>query len=419
MRLNYGKTFLIGFGFFGISLIWSVYNVYVPIFLHDRFELPASVIGIVMTLDNIAALIIQPVIGVWSDRTRTRLGRRMPYVLAGAPIAALCFALVPFAQALPLFMASIMGMLLAMALFRTPVIALMPDVTPSPLRSQANGVINLMGGLGGLIAFFISGTLYKQNPANPFLLGALLLVGSSALLLLFVREPKAPAETAERESPFKDIGQLFSSRDKSGLAILSAILFWFLAYAALETFFSLYARSHLSIAETESPVQLGLLSVVFVLFAVPAGLIGGRAGRRVTISTGIVIFVIMLSLAFVLPAETLATPLLSLGKVYVVSLLLMVCGLGWALININSLPMVVDLTDESKVGTYTGLYYLFSTFAAIAGPIVNGFIIQLTGNNYNIIMLIAPAFLLVALGLMLSVRRGEARVVSVEAATGK
>jgi Na+/melibiose symporter-like transporter len=417
MRLNYGKTFLIGFGFFGISLIWSVYNVYVPIFLNDRFGLPTAVIGIVMTLDNIAALVIQPVIGVWSDRTRTRLGRRMPYVLAGAPLAALCFVLVPFAQALPLFMAAIMGMLLAMAFFRTPVIALMPDVTPSPLRSQANGVINLMGGLGGLIAFFISGSLYKANPANPFLLGALLLVASSGLLLLFVREPAAVIDEAdkhERESAFKDFSALFTSRDRSGLSILSAIFFWFLGYAALEAFFSLYARSHLGIPETESPVQLGLLSVVFVLFAVPAGIIGGRLGRRVTISAGIVIFALMLALVYVLPAPVLAGVLLNIGigKIYVLSLFLMVCGAGWALININSLPMVVDLSDESKVGTYTGLYYLFSTFAAIIGPIVNGAVIQLLGNNYNVIMLIAPVFLIIALLLISSVRRGEARGVT-------
>ena len=415
MRLNYGKTFLIGFGFFGISLIWSVYNVYVPIFLNDRFELPTSVIGIVMTFDNIAALFIQPVIGVWSDRTRTRLGRRMPYVLIGAPVAALCFVLVPFAQALPLFMASIIGMLLAMALFRTPVIALMPDVTPSPLRSQANGVINLMGGLGGLIAFFISGTLYKMNPANPFLLGAVLLVASSALLIIFVRETARPLEKveAQHENAFHDLAGLFTSKDKSGLSILSAIFFWFLGYAALETFFSLYARSHLGIPETESPVQLGLMSVMFVLFAVPAGLIGGKLGRRVTISSGIVVFAALLLAIFLLPAQTLAGVLVNIGigKIYVLSLFLMLAGIAWAMININSLPMVVDLTDESKVGTYTGLYYLFSTLAAIAGPTVNGVIIQLSGNNYNIIMLIAPVFLAAALGLMLSVRRGEAKAV--------
>ena len=414
MRLNYGKTFLIGFGFFGISLIWSVYNVYVPIFLNDRFELPTSVIGLVMTFDNIAALFIQPVVGVWSDRTRTRLGRRMPYVLVGAPIAALCFMLVPFAQALPLFMAAIIGMLLAMALFRTPVIALMPDVTPSPLRSQANGVINLMGGLGGLIAYFVSGSLYKANPANPFLLGALLLVISSALLLLFVREPAQLEVTAEarQESPFADFKALFTDQDRSGLSILAAIFFWFLGYAALETFFSLYARSHLGISEAESPVQLGLMSVMFVLFAVPAGLLGGKLGRRLTISGGIVLFAVLLLAIFLLPAQTLASMLVNIGigKIYVLSLLLMLAGIAWAMININSLPMVVDLTDESKVGSYTGLYYLFSTLAAIAGPIVNGAIIQITGNNYNIIMLIAPVFLCAALVLMLSVRRGEAKV---------
>ena len=412
MRLNYGKTFLIGLGFFGISLVWSVYNLYVPIFLQDRFELAPGLIGFIMTLDNVAALLIQPMIGVWSDRTRSPLGRRMPYVLAGMPIAALCFVLVPSAQALPLFMAAIIGMLLAMALFRTPVIALMPDVTPSALRSQANGVINLMGGLGGLIAFFISGPLYRQNPASPFVVGAVLLAISSVLLLLFVREPKAvtPAES-RAESPFKDLGGLFSSRDKSGLSILLAIFFWFLGYAALDAFFSLYARSHLGIAESESPVQLGLLSIVFVLFALPAGLIGGRLGRRVTISIGLAIFAVVLVLVYLIPAQTLSTVLLhfGLGELRVLSLFLMVCGAGWALVNINSLPMVVDLADDRKVGTYTGLYYLFSTLAAIVGPTANGLAIQLAGNNYNVIMLLAPVCLLIALGLMATVRRGEAR----------
>ncbi|HEY3342312.1 MAG TPA: MFS transporter, partial [Anaerolineae bacterium] len=185
-----------------------------------------------------------------------------------------------------------------------------------------------------------------------------------------------------------------------------------LGYAALETFFSLYARSHLGISEAESPVQLGLMSVMFVLFAVPAGLIGGKLGRRVTISSGIVTFAALLLAIFVLPAGTLASVLLNIGigKIYVLSLLLMLAGIAWAMININSLPMVVDLTDESKVGTYTGLYYLFSTLAAIVGPIVNGVIIQVSGNDYNIIMLIAPVFLVAALVLMLSVRRGEAHM---------
>jgi Na+/melibiose symporter-like transporter len=417
MRLNYGRTFLIGLGFFGISLIWSVYNLYVPIFLQDRFELAPGLIGFIMTLDNVAALILQPMIGVWSDRTRTRLGRRMPYVLAGAPIGALCFALVPFAQALPLFMAAIIGMLLAMALFRTPVIALMPDVTPSPLRSQANGVINLMGGLGGLIAFFISGPLYRQNPANPFLVGAILLLAAMALLLVFVNErklalPVDPLPAGKREPLFQEVRSLAAGSDKSGLALLGAIFFWFVGYSALDAFFSLYARSHLGIPESESPIQLGLLSVVFILCAIPAGVLGARIGRRRTIMIGLAAFAACLAAVFAVPAETLSRVLLHIGvgDVRVLSLFLMACGAAWALVNINSLPMVVDLTDDSKVGTYTGLYYLSSTLAAIAGPTLNGVVVQLAGNDYNAILLLAPVNLLVALALMRAVKRGEARL---------
>lgn len=141
MKLDYGKTFLLGFGFFGVSVIWGVYNAFVPVFLQDRFGLAPSLIGFIMTLDDIAALFIQPPVGAISDRTRTRIGRRMPYLVAAAPAAAFAFGLIPLATVLPLFMISIITMLLAMAVYRTPVVALMPDITPSPLRSQANGVI--------------------------------------------------------------------------------------------------------------------------------------------------------------------------------------------------------------------------------------------------------------------------------------
>jgi Na+/melibiose symporter-like transporter len=153
VKLNYPKTFLLGFGFFGVSVLWAVYNAFVPLFLSQRFGLEPSVIGFIMTLDNIAALLIQPPIGALSDRLRTPIGRRMPFILVGAPIGAVAFAFVPMAQALPLFIASIITMLLAMAVYRTPVIALMPDITPSAFRSQANGVINFMGGIGAIIAF--------------------------------------------------------------------------------------------------------------------------------------------------------------------------------------------------------------------------------------------------------------------------
>src|SRR5512147_1548435 len=152
MKFNYGKIFLLGFGFFGVSVIWTVYNAFVPLFLADKFNLSPVFIGFFMTLDNIAAIFIQPPIGAWSDRLRTPIGRRMPFILIGAPIAAVAFSLIPLAAVLPLFVACTSTLLLSMALWRTPVVALMPDITPSPFRSQANGVINLMGGVGSIAA---------------------------------------------------------------------------------------------------------------------------------------------------------------------------------------------------------------------------------------------------------------------------
>src|SRR3990170_8151804 len=151
MRLNYGKTFLLGFGFFGVSVIWGVYNAFVPVFLAGKFHLSPIFIGFFMTLDNIAALLIQPPVGAWSDRLRTPLGRRMPFILIGAPIGALAFGIIPLAAVPPLFVACTSTLLLSMALWRTPVVALMPDITPSQYRSQANGIINFMGGVGAII----------------------------------------------------------------------------------------------------------------------------------------------------------------------------------------------------------------------------------------------------------------------------
>ena len=160
MRFNFGRTFLLGLGFFGVSVIWSVYNAFVPIFLADRFLVAAGFIGFFMTLDNIAALLVQPAVGAWSDRLRTPLGRRIPFIIIGAPLAALAFVLLPISQSLLLFFLAATLLLLSMAVWRTPVVALMPDITPSKYRSQANGIINFMGGIGAIIAFLGGSALY-------------------------------------------------------------------------------------------------------------------------------------------------------------------------------------------------------------------------------------------------------------------
>ena len=460
MKFNYGKIFLLGFGFFGVSVIWSVYNAFVPIFLQDRFGLTAGVIGFFMTLDNIAALFIQPPLGAWSDRLRTPLGRRLPFVLIGAPLAAVAFGFIPLAGVLPLFVACTSTLLLSMALWRTPVVALMPDITPSKYRSQANGIINFMGGLGAIIAFLVGSKLYDSNVAYPFWMGSGLVIVAAILVLIFIREPKDFAASELPEKPFAGFGQyllgkiwwifgmlvvlggtyiltdnlvlvlagvflifvlfyaLFMARepiqdkDKSAIRLLLAIFSWFVGYNAIEAFFTLYAVNHLGLPASDGGRLLGHLSLLFVLFALVSGFIGGKIGRRRTISIGISLLGLLILAMYFIPAATLTIPLTKLpvlGVVPVISLFLMGAGIAWALININSLPMVVDMVPDARIGAYTGLYYLFSTLAAIAGPNMNGWVIEWTGNNYNTVMLLAPAFMLAALLLMLGVRRGEAK----------
>ena len=419
-RLNYGKTFLLGFGFFGVSVIWGVYNAFVPIFLSEKFGLAPAFVGFFMTLDNIAALFIQPPVGAWSDRVRTPLGRRIPFILVGAPISAAAFGLIPIAAVLPLFVACTSTLLLSAALWRTPVVALMPDITPSAFRSQANGIINFMGGIGTIIALQTGGMLYKISPNFPFWLGSGLVLLAALIVYLFIEEPKEYEQAQEQPGIIASLQEVFNDEDKSGLRILFAIFLWFVGFSAVETFFTLYAKNHLGLDAGDGATLLSVLPLFFVLFAIPSGFIAGRIGRRTTISIGLITLIIMMVLLYITPASALLTGIAPLPLVGIpleeggarmltlAGVLLIIGGIAWSFVNINSLPMIVDLTSAARIGTFTGLYYLFSTLSAIVGPNLNGWAIQVTNNNYNIIMALAPIFFLLALVMMTGVRRGEA-----------
>ena len=410
-KFNYGKIFLLGFGFFGVSVIWTVYNAFVPLFLANKFNLAPAWIGFFMTLDNIAALFIQPPVGSWSDKLRTKIGRRMPFILIGAPISAIAFGIIPVAAILPLFVACTSTLLVSMAFWRTPVVALMPDITPSKYRSQANGIVNLMGGLGTIIASLVGSTLYEINVNFPFWMGSALVILAALLVFIFVKEPKQYEESTKEPNMFESLGELIHSHDKSGVRILFAIFFWFLAYSGIEAFLTLYATKNLGLPAGDAGRLIGHMGILFVIFAIIAGIVGSKIGRKVTISIGIVGMAALIILIALLPKPLLSTVLTKipgLGTIRVVNLFLMGAGITWSFININSLPMVVDLTTASRIGTFTGLYYLFSTLANIIGPNLNGWIVQLSGDNYNTILFAGPFFLLVALILMLGVKKGEA-----------
>jgi maltose/moltooligosaccharide transporter len=414
-KFSYPKIFLLGFGFFGVSIIWSTYNAFVPIFLDQKFGLSAGWVGFFMVLDNVAGLLIQPPVGTYSDRLRTKWGRRLPFIAIGAPISAIAFGFIPLAHILPLFVMSTTSLLLSMAFWRTPVVALMPDVTPSKYRSQANGIINFMGGIGAVVSFFIGSKLFEMNEAYPFWLGSVLVILSSLLVLLFVKEPRDYEEVPQEETPglLESIKILFQEEDKSALYMLTAILLWFVSYNAIEAFFTLYGVNHLGLSGSESAFQLTFISLLFLIFALPAGFIGAEFGRKRTISVGLVLLASSIFALYIVQPDVLLTILADIpvvGNLRIVGVILMVAGIGWAFININSLPMVVDMTEDARIGTFTGLYYFASTLAAISGPIIFGQLIQHTGNNYNLMMLVSPLFIILAIVLMSRLKKGEAKV---------
>jgi maltose/moltooligosaccharide transporter len=272
-----------------------------------------------------------------------------------------------------------------------------------------------MGGVGAIISFLGGAALYKVNPAYPFWLGSVLVVLASLLVFIFIKEPKEfSTEVEEKPGVIKSLVEVFKANEKSALRILLAIFCWFVAYNAIEAFFTLYAVKHLNLTASDGARLLGQLSLLFVIFALPAGYLGAHFGRRKTILIGVALLGACMLAMFLVPAGTLViqlTKLPILGVVPVVGIILMVAGMSWALININSLPMVVDMTEDARVGTFTGLYYLFSTLAAIAGPNINGLVIQFSGNNYSLIMLVGPIFMVLAFIMMMGVRRGEKKAV--------
>jgi MFS family permease len=398
VKLDYKKTFLLGFGFFGIALIWSIYNSYVPIFLRE-YALPLWLVGLVMTFDNIAGVTIQPYVGFLSDRTRTRFGRRMPYLIVGAPIAALFFALIPVLHLgiapFAALMVAIIIMNIAMAIFRTPTVALMPDITPSPLRSKANGIINLMGGLGTTLAFLGGAFLYRANRGLPFWIAAAILLVAEAIVVAAIREPKEHEEAADRTGVLATIQEITTSHEKSALFILLAIFTWFIGYNAIETFWTTYGKEFLGIAESTAAAMLTYVSAAFLIFSLPAGFVATRFGRRRTILAGLaMLFVFILGGYF------------TTNMAYLTGMLI-VAGIAWALININSFPMVSDIAPAGRIGSYTGLYYFSSMLAAIVAPPIAGGLMDLFGHR---IMFLFSAFaMLLAILCMLRVKRGEAQ----------
>jgi len=390
----YKKTLVLGFGFFGISVIWPIFNNFVPIFLAEM-GLTATLVGFVMTWDNYLNMFVQPIVGERSDHTHTRIGRRKPWMIVGAPIAAAFFLLVPTLGSIVGVMFAILFTNLGMALFRAPTIALLGDLFPPEQRSTANGVINLMGGLGAIVAFLGGGALYALGRITPFLFGSAVLLAAITVVLLFVREPEAPADqTAREDSPgfFANLREVLQSKDRSGLMILLAILCWFIGFNALETWISSFGRFSLGIDPGRMSLITSGFALLFVIFAVPSGLIATRFGRRRTILVGVIALTIVMGLGWLVQSQ------------WTLIALLVAAGIAWALINVNSLPMVYDVGGDARLGAFTGLYYFASNIAAVAGPQTVGVLVDFTGGNYRIMFAFSAFFMALAALFMTRVR---------------
>lgn len=380
-------AFLLGLGFLGITVVGPITNNFVPIFLKEM-GLSAILVGFVMTWDNYLNLFIQPIVGARSDRTRTRIGRRKPWIVAGAPVAAACFTAIPLMPTLPGLMACILITNFALALFRSPAVSLLGDMFPKEQRSAANGIVNLMGGIGAILAFLVGGILYASGRVYPFAFGSLIMVAMLVLVLVFIHEPETPGDIEEEGGIFRALVGILRSPDRSTVKVLAAILCWTMGYAVLEAWLSSFGKYGLGIDEGRMSELTSVLPLALVLSAVPSGLLATRFGRRPTILTGVVGLTILCAYGLFVRNEAMLLVFLVLA------------GMLWALVNINSLPLVYDTGRQLRIGALTGLYYLAGSIALVTGPPIVGGLVDWTGGNYRVMFAFSSVFMLLA-GLLI------------------
>ncbi|MGC4047409.1 MAG: MFS transporter [Armatimonas sp.] len=386
----------VSLGLLGVSLVWQIYNAYVPLFLQagrsdfkegaglKGFGLGSTTAGFVMTLDNLAALLILPVVGAWSDR----LGKRKAFIVVGAPLAALGMWLVPQGvQNLPLFMLGLALVILAMDVFRTPLTALLADLTSKEERSKGNGILMLGYGVGSVIAFTLGASLWKNSPSAPFTLAAVGMLAAGLLVALLVREPKkSEVTTSETMPPLKE-----TLRNLSGTTrfILLASFFWTLGVSALEVFFTSFAVKAFSLDGGKAMMLMGFFGIAGILGAVPSGLLGTKLGRKTAVQLGLGLLVVLLPIVSTVTSLTL------------LRVMLVCMGLSWSLVQVNALPLALEEAPETRAGAFTGMFLTAGQLASVIGPVLSGWVIGRFGTEYRALFVYAP-FMMACAWLLLS-----------------
>ena len=427
-RRYLGMTFLIGFGFFTMGLMDPLYDTYVPIFL-SRYLRLNTVISWVMVLDNVFAIFLIPFVALWSDRTRTRIGRRMPFIVVLLPLSAACFGLLPYAAAISL--AALLAAIFFLNLFkqaaRGPVVALMPDIIPGDYRSEANGVINTMGGIATIVGTIGLARLMDLDMVLPiigatkgrlpFPVAGILVVLAAILVFALVRERGGTESSKEERVPLRSsLTAIAGEKDKSALWILLSLFLWFLGYQGILPFVGKYAKEILGVSEGMAALPAGMVAVGYALFAIPSGYVAHRLGRRRVIRASLVALAAVLLALFAFEPLTSALGLAGKGRFFLFLPIMLAFGLFWGTVVTNSFPMLWQMASFGTMGVYTGLYYTFSQAAAITGPLVTGPIIDLGG--YSGIFAFGALAMLAAFLVMGKVTKGEPSEKPLEGAQG-
>ena len=429
LKLNNKRTILVGLAFLSISAFWQMYDSVMTLILTGTFQLNETVSGAIMAADNVLALFLLPLFGAISDRTETRIGRRMPFILGGTAAAAVLMNLLPlldnrYAAApspvtLAGFVAVLALLLVAMGTYRSPAVALMPDVTPKPLRSKGNAIINLMGAVGGILYLAVAAVMYPTSRTEGavhvdyqplFLVVSLIMAAAVVVLFLTVREPKLAEENRRLEAahPEWDLAEDDGSGHETLPApvkrslgfLLVSIALWFIAYNGVTTWFTRYVAEVMGEGLGGASTCLLVATAGAIVSYIPVGAAASRFGRKKTILFGVALLAACFLLGFVL-----TTVYSSIQPV--MYLVFALVGLAWAAINVNSLPMVVEMCRGSDIGKFTGYYYTFSMAAQVVTPIAAGALISAVG--YRVLFPYAACFAALAFVTMCFVRHGDVK----------
>ena len=418
MKLNYKRTVLIGLAFMSILAFWQVYDQVIPYILENIFGMRTFTANAIMSVDNILAIFMLPLFGALSDKTHTRLGKRTPYILFGTLGAvALIGVLAHFTAQVHQtgFIITLFLLLLVMSVYRTPAVAYMPDVTEKPLRSKANAIINLVGYLGGIFStvammFLLtsektpdgaSGYAKGQSFTPLFMVTAGFMLLCVLVMVATVKENRLLAETNIQDEPEEEVspqGKLPRPVFRSLVLILVSVFLWYMAYNAVTTAFSRYCASVWGTDLGTSSGYLLCATVAAIAAFLPLGWLSGKMGRKKTVLLGVAAMTICYGAAIFIQKQT-----------PIMYLLFAIVGIGWAAINVNSFPMVVEMSTGSNVGKYTGFYYTFSMAAQITTPLLSGLLIDHLGFGYKVLFPYAVLFSALAFVTMLFVKHGDVK----------